>query len=54
MSSSLITSIAPNFRTIDGLKVRYADRGTAREHLAADESLAREHLRVRTDVGEPR
>ena len=32
MSSSLITAIAPKFRTIDSLKVRYAESGAAHEH----------------------
>src|SRR5262245_31773456 len=31
MSTSLSTSIEPQFRTVDGLRIRYADSGSARE-----------------------
>jgi pimeloyl-ACP methyl ester carboxylesterase len=32
MSTSLTASIEPRFRTIDGLRIRYADSGGAQEH----------------------
>ena len=31
MSISLTTSIEPQFRTIDGLRIRYADSGGSQE-----------------------
>ena len=46
-------AIHPQFRIIDGLRIRYADSGGGQEpHVPADKSLAGEHLRVHADVGE--
>ena len=48
-------SIEPQFRTIDGLRIRYADSGgSQRAGGAADEPLAGEPVRVRADVGDAR
>ena len=55
MTTSQTTSIEPQFRTIDGLRIRYADSGGSNgAGGAVDESLAGEHLRVRADVGDAR
>ena len=51
MNTSLTTSIKLQFRTIDGLRIRYAESGGSQEPVVLLTSPWPESLYVRTGVG---